>query len=239
MNLLSQRTHRRGLTLIEIIVALALMALIGSISAATLSTSIQALDALETAGGSNRSARIVMRRISSALQLAYLTPNKTAVNTYRTVFVGKDDGDEDQIWFATLGHHRKIRDSRESDQAEITLFLHEDPDNADTKVLFLRESPLIDQYPDKGGRPMPLARGVSRFDLRYLDGATGEWQDEWDSEGAETPGRLPRAVQVVIEISSQDPNGDDGDQITTAYVQTIMLSMSSTQTRSVFAKGNG
>jgi len=233
------RLARRGLTLIEIMVAMAIMALIGSISAGTLATSIDALEIMEDAGGSSRSARIVMRRITKSLELAYLTPNRTAVNTYRTVFVGKDEGDEDQIWFATLGHQRKIRDSRECDQAEITLFMDDDPDDKDTKVLFMRESPRIDQYPDKGGRPMPLARGVSRFDLRYLDGTTGEWRDEWDTEGSETPGRLPRAVQIVIEITSKDPNGDEDDVITTPYVRTVMLAMADTQTRSVFAKGNG
>ena len=232
------RNARRGLTLIEIIVALGIMALIGSISAGTLSSSIDALEAIEEAEGSTRTARIAMRRITRALELAYLTENRAAVNTYQTVFVGKDDGDEDQVWFASLSHHRKIRDSRECDQTEITLFTDEDPDDSDTKVLFIREAPRIDQYPDKDGRPMPLARGVSRFDLRYLDGTTGEWQDEWDTNGAETPNRLPRAVQVVLELVSKDPNGDDDDTIVTPYVQTVMLAMSDVQQRSVFARGN-
>ena len=85
---------------------------------------------------------------------------------------------------------------------------------------------------------MPLARGVSRFDLRYLDGTTGEWQDEWDTNGAETPNRLPRAVQIVLELVSKDPNGDDDDTIVTPYVQTVMLAMADVQQRSVFARGN-
>ncbi len=234
------RRTRRGLTLIEIIVALGIMALIGSISAGTLSSSIDVLEAIDEAEGSNRTARIAMRRITRALQLSYLTENRTAVNTYQTVFVGKDDGDEDQVWFASLGHHRKIRNSRQCDQTEITLFTDEDPDDADTKVLFIREAPRIDQYPDKGGRPMPLARGVSRFDLRYLDGTSGEWRDEWDTNGAETPNRLPRAVQIVLELVSKDPNGDDDDDtIVTPYVQTVMLAMAGPQQRSVFARGNG
>jgi general secretion pathway protein J len=231
--------RRRGLTLVEIIVALGIMALIGSISAGTLSSSIDVLEAIEEAEGSRRTARIAMRRITRALQLSYLTESRTAVNTYQTVFVGKDDGDEDQVWFASLAHQRKIRDSRQCDQTEITLFTDEDPDDSDTKVLFLRESPRIDQYPDKGGRPMPLARGVSRFDLRYLDGTTGEWRDEWDTNGTETPARLPRAVQIVLELVSKDPNSDDDDDtIVTPYVQTVMLAMASPQKRSVFARGN-
>ncbi|MEC8191227.1 MAG: type II secretion system protein GspJ [Myxococcota bacterium] len=229
---------RRGLTLIEIIVALAIMAMIGSIAAGTLGTSIQALDAIEEAGGSTRTARIALRRITRALELTHLTKNKGAVNTYKTVFVGRDDGDEDQLWFATLAHHRKIRDSRQCDQTEITLFLDDDPDQDDAKVLYIRESPRIDQEPDKGGRPMPLARGVTRFDLRYLDGVSGEWKDEWDTESVETPYRLPRAVQIVLELTSPDPNSDDDDDfITQAYVRTVMLAMAAPQVKSVFAKG--
>ena len=235
-----RRGMRRGLTLIEIVVALAIMALIGSIAAATLGTSIEGLNAMDEAGGSTRTARIAMRRITRALELTHMTKNRGAVNTYRTVFVGKDDGDEDLLWFSTLSHHRKIRDSRQCDQTEITLFTEDDPDQDDAKVLFLRESPRIDQYPDKGGRPMPLARGVTRFDLRYLDGVTGEWLDEWDTEGADTPYRLPRAVQIVLELTSPDPNSDDDDDfISTPYVRTVMIAMAAPQTRSVFAKGNG
>ena len=232
-------TSRRGLTLIEIIVALAIMAMIGAISAGTLNSSIDVLDAMEEAEGSNRTARIAMRRITKALELAYLTPNRTAVNTYQTVFVGKDDGDEDQLWFASLSQQRKIRDSRECDQTEITLFTDDDPEIEDAQVLFLREAPRIDQYPDQGGRPMPLARGVTRFDLRYLDGTTGEWRDEWDTNGPDPPGRLPRAVQVVLELTSPDPNGDEDDFITTPYVRTVMLAMAAPQNRSVFARGQG
>ena len=56
------RTSRRGLTLIEIIVALAIMAMIGAISAGTLSSSIDVLDGMEEAEGSTRTARIAMRR---------------------------------------------------------------------------------------------------------------------------------------------------------------------------------
>lgn len=234
-----KRSFRRGLTLIEIIVALAIMAMIGAISAGTLATSIEALDAIEEAGGSTRTARIAMRRITRALELTHLTKNKGAINTYQTVFVGKDDGDEDLLWFSTLAHHRKIRDSRQCDQSEITLFLEEDPDQDDANVLFIREAPRIDQYPDKGGRPMPLARGVTRFDLRYLDGVSGEWKDEWDTNSVETPYRLPRAVQIILELTSPDPNSDDDDDfVTSSYVRTVMLAMAAPQTRSIFAKGN-
>ena len=67
---------------------------------------------------------------------------------------------------------------------------------------------------------LPLARDVSRFDLRYLDPQDGEWQDSWDTNGADTPGRLPRAVQIVLTIAKTDPDDDD-EVIERTFVTTV------------------
>jgi hypothetical protein len=150
--------------------------------------------------------------------------------------VGKDQDDEDQLWFATLAHKRRFRDSRESDQGEVTLFTDEDPSNSSHMVLYQRTGPRIDHEPDKDGPIMPLARGVTRFDLKYLDPRTGEWKEEWDSTGPETPGILPRAVQIVLGLATPDPD-KEGETIVSTYMRTVMLAMASPQTKSIFAKG--
>ena len=85
---------------------------------------------------------------------------------------------------------------------------------------------------------MPLARSVSRFDLRYLDPSTGEWQEEWDTTGAETPNRLPRAVQLVLAILGPDPNDPDG-VIERTYVRTVLLEMADELERSLLNSNSG
>ena len=228
--------RRRGLTLVEVIVSLAILSVIGTLAFTTLGTTMGVHEAIETAGGSRRTARTALSTITRELQLAYMTKNTTAVNTYRTVFVGKDQDDSDTLWFATLGHKRKYRNSRECDQGEVTLFTDDDPERREHMVLYHRAGPRIDHEPDKDGPIMPLARGVTRFDLRYLDPRTGEWKDDWDSTGADTMGILPRSVQIVLGLATPHPD-KEGDYEISTYVRTVMLAMSTAQTRSIFARG--
>jgi general secretion pathway protein J len=227
---------RRGLTLVEVIVSLAVLAIIGSLAFTTLASTIGVQEAIDHAGGSRRTARTAMGTITRELNLAYMTKNVAAVNTYQTVFVGKDQDEEDQVWFATLGHKRRFRDSRECDQGEVTLFTETDPDHSKHMVLYHRAGPRIDHEPDQDGPIMPLARGVTRFDLKYLDPRTGEWKEEWDSTGAETPRLLPRAVQIVLGLATPDPD-NEGDFKEDIYLRTVMLAMATPQTKSIFAKG--
>jgi len=227
---------RRGLTLVEIVVAIAILALIGTIAFSSLTTTMGVREAMEEAGGSKRAARTTMSTIVRELRLAYMTKNTAAIQSYRTIFVGRDDDDTDQLWFATLAHQRRYRDSRECDQGEVTLFTEPDPDKSELLVLYHREGPRIDHEPDKDGAIMPLARGVTRFDLSYLDPKTGEWKDEWDTTKAEQANTLPRAVQIVLGLASPDPN-DKNDSVVSTYVRTVMLAMATAQTRSLFGRG--
>lgn len=231
---------RRGFTLIEVVVALGVMALIGLMSWQALSGSMQARDFLEEEEAFQRSANSALARLEHHLALAYLTDNLTAVNTYQTVFIAKDGGERDELWMASLGHRRRFRDSRESDQTELTFWLEDDPENEDAYVLLMREAPRIDERPDEDGGVLPLAHGVQRFDLRFLDTTSGEWIEEWDTTGADQANRLPRAVQVVLVLLG--PGQEDPEEKTPfTFVRTVELAFSPTLNResSPFAAEDG
>lgn len=213
--------QRRGFTLIEVIVALGIMVVIGTLAFSTLSSSVQLRDILEEDDVVARSARVALDRLTRELSLAYLTEN-TNVNTFQTVFVGRDESDGESMWFATTSHRRTYRNSRESDLTEITLWLEDDPDSSTHSVLLHRESGLIDQFPDEGGAILPLARNVTRFQVFYLDNQTAEWLEEWDSTGVDTPNRLPRAVQIVLGLARPDPDDPD-DFIEQIFVRTVVI----------------
>ena len=215
---------RRGFTLIEVIVALSILAMIGMVSFGTLQSSLTARDLMTHEDEVDRTARAALDRIHRELSLAFLTQNLTALQSYRTVFVGKDDSDCDQAWFATKSHRRSQAGARESDQTEITLWCEPDPDHSGRMVLLHREAQRIDHEPDRDGAIAPLVRNVDRFELRYLDNRTGEWTDDWDSQGATQANRLPRAVQVALVIISEDPLDpdalDERSYVTTVFVET-------------------
>ena len=219
---MTPRRARAGFTLIEVIVALGIMALIASMTWAAMAGTFSLRDYLDEQDSLDRSARVAISRLTRELSLAFLTENTTSYNTYRTVFVGEDNDDEDQLWFSTMSHRRAYRGTHECDQAEVTLFTDEDPEFSGRRVLLHRESPRVDNEPDQDGVVLPLATSVSRFDLRYLDPKTGEWRDDWDTQGTETPNRLPRAVQIVLTLVGPDP--DDEDRVVEyPYVTTVLV----------------
>ncbi len=213
---------RAGFTLVEVVVAVSILALIGLVTFITLSNSLKTRDILEEEDRVNQAARIAMSRIRRDFSLAYLTKNTAAINSYRTIFVGQDDNGADRAWFASLSHQRRFRDSRESDQTEITYWTVDDPEADRAMVLMRREAPRIDQEPEKDGSIAPIAYGVRAFDLSYLDHQSAEWRSEWDSTGADTPSRLPRAVRVTLTLLAPDPD-DEERTVERSFVSTIPL----------------
>lgn len=212
---------RRGFTLVEVLVSMGLLAVIGTVAFLSIASATNAQSVLEIEDATNQAARVAMSTLRRDLTMAYLTPNTSAVNTYRTLFVGLN-AQPDRLWFATLAHHRRVRNSREADQTEITYWLEDDPTTSNASVLLRREAPRIDQEPEKDGVIYPLAYRVKSFDLRYLNSETAEWVDEWDTTGADHPNTLPRAVQVVLVL--YQPDADDPEKLSErTYASTVPL----------------
>lgn len=201
----ARRRARAGLTLVEVMVAIAILLLMMVMTTAVLANALTVRQILEDRDTTTRSARVALGTIRRQLQLAYLTELQSANFSYQTVFVGID-GSTDSLYFATRGHQRLYRDSRESDQAEVTLWA-EPGRGSDSRgyVLYHRESARVDEEPDEDGRVLPLATHVRSFELRFLDGQQDEWRDEWDSRSPDYANRLPRAVQVGLVLIGVDP----------------------------------
>lgn len=231
-----RRRVRQGFTLLEIIVAVSILALIGVLTFETVANALDARDWLEQDDDANQSARIAMDRLHRDFELAWLTPNVQAVNTFKTIFIAKNE-DPDQIWFTSLSHRRIHQDARECDETEITYWTEEDPNNDEALVLLRREAPRIDQEPEKDGTILPLAYGVKTFNVRFLDPTVNEWKDEWDTAGVETPYRLPRAVRIVLEMLAPDPD-DPERQVTRTYASTVILAYGPVLTRNLIPKGD-
>ena len=247
------QTSRKGLTLMEVMVSLALLAGIGTVVYSALGMSFIARDAYAADDAVQTAGQAAMSRIARELQLAWLTDNFMAINTYRTVFIGEDSDPVDKIWFSSLSHHRIYRDARECDQTEITLWAEDDPTEQGDYVLLHREAPRVDQEPDEDGEILPLAYGVKRLDFKYLDPSTNEWVNEWNSVEGGAPGTigtggvvagsagsgsgsLPRAVRVILVLEGPDPEQPDKTR-EVPFVTTVMLEYANLIHRSALATG--
>lgn len=212
---------RAGFSLLEVVVALGIMGLIGLITFETIASALDTRDVLEEEDASNQSARVALDRLRRDLRVAYLTTNTSAVNTYKTQFIGKNEG-PDRLWFTTLSHHRLFRESRECDQTEVTYWTEDDPTMKGAKVLLRREAPRIDNEPEKGGLIAPLAYNLKAVEYRYINPKTNEWLEEWDSTGVDLANKLPRAVQIALVFLVADPD-DPEKLVERPYATTVML----------------
>ncbi len=208
------------MTLLEVMVAVVVVVVMSMIVAESLRNSIEFNELLTERDSTSRQARVALSRIKREIQLAFLTPHQQAAENFVTVFVGLDR-DPDELYFATLAHRRIYRDTRECDQAEITLWTEDAPkEKGEGYVLYHRESPRIDERPSEDGVIYPLAYNVRSLNLRYLDQNSNEWQEEWDTRKSETLYRLPRAVEVALVLITKGP---DGELVDVPFLTTILL----------------
>lgn len=197
--------RERGLTLLEIMVSLGVIALIATLIYGALDGMARSREGLARIGDRYHQGRTAMSRLTRELQSAYIsahTPVNPALVTRSTIFFGKDSSREDRVDFTSFAHRRLKRNAHESDQCELSYFLARDPNVSGKMDLVRREDTQIDLNPNKEGTVLVVAEDVSEFDLRYFDPLTQLWTDSWDSLQATGQfGRLPSQVRVSLVLN--------------------------------------
>ena len=160
------RRNRRGMTIMDVVISVAILLILTSVCGWALRNAMYLNHLFEKRTAAVRNVAPMIRR---EIQLAFLTPHVQAINSYKTVFAGKNE-DPDQLIFTSQSHRRLYWDSRESDQTEISIWAEPMPDGSEGYVIYHRESERIDEEPDKEGVIQPLAYNVESLDFRYLDG---------------------------------------------------------------------
>lgn len=194
---------RRGVTLLEILVSLGILALIATLIYGALDGMARSREGLSRIGDRYHQGRTAMSRLTRELQSAFISvhaPGNPALQTRLTTFVGKDSSRFDRIDFTAMSHQRLARNAHESDQCELSYFASRDPDGGKTD-LARREDSSIDLEPEKGGTVLVVAEDVAEFDLRFFDPVTQQWTESWDaSQGSGQLGRLPSQVKISLVL---------------------------------------
>ncbi|MGD8316217.1 MAG: type II secretion system protein GspJ [Myxococcales bacterium] len=198
---------KRGFTLLEIILAVTILALIGTMVYSGFAQTALNKARVEEDSDHSRVIHMALERMVHELTMAFVSTHANPspdLRVVETAFIGKDHGKEDRIDFTSFSHRRLYRNAKESDQNEISYFVTEDPDDPKERVLARREQNRIDQDPRKGGKSQILVPHVSEFNLEYFDPLLSEWVQTWDTENMlAQPNRLP--TQVRIRLSVEDP----------------------------------
>jgi general secretion pathway protein J len=194
---------RRGFTLLEIIVAVAITAMIGATIAAAFASGFKAKELVESEADRYRGLRVSMDRMVREIGAAFVSDRYDTrrfrdQNDRPTNFIGA----RDRLLFTSLAHQRLYADAKESDQmvVEYTVHTSSAPDAKGRQDLFRRENPNLygEDRMERGGVEDVLLEDVRRVEFSYWDSDKKDWVNEWDTRKLEKKSILPTRVRITL-----------------------------------------
>lgn len=227
-----------GFTLIEVLVSMAVLAMImGSVWSST-KQSLDSKERVEKRDGIYQSGRVALRKVADDISMAFLikspaerTAEAAATGTATaevqtrprpiTFFIGEDRGERDEMRFTTLSNIRLFKNARQSDQAKVGYSVQPSPQDSQVLNLVRTFSPYLSEQDTVEGSSYVIAENIREFSVEYYDLRKQEWGRAWNSEAIDWKDRLPRAVRITL--SFPDPE-DDRESIVLRTATMVALS---------------
>jgi general secretion pathway protein J len=197
----------RGFTLIEIMVAVAILAMCMVMVFSSMSSTFKTKSAIEAQSGRYRTVRLAVERMARELSMAYLSQNEdTSLGERRTFFQGKRHTDFDEVRFSYFGHQRLYQDGRESDTAQILYTTKRDRDDPKKTNLVRRETRRLQNLKpeDAPGESDVVCDDIVKLRLEYWDARDKQWREDWITTAADgQPDRLPSRVKITLTVHDE------------------------------------
>jgi type II secretion system protein J len=199
-----------GFTLLEVLIAVAIMAGIVTVIYASFSTASRNVAQAEARRDAADLARTLLSKLSNDISNAYYSPTMK-----ETFFYGKKSSAEldvprfDTIALTTLTNWRKPN-SKETDLWEVGYRFEETPEK--NGIVLIRKEKRefgTDNVPLEGGMDYTLSERIKSLRLMYYNGSTSTWSDDWDNRSqTQRALLLPKAVEITLAL-------DDGSLYST------------------------
>ncbi len=191
-----------GFTLLEVLIAISILALMAGIVFSVVLGSTRRSRALDEEMELRQTAGAVLSLIAEDVKGAYVQPGSVPF------FLGRDafnrDNPADGIDLVTTAVLPVNPMTVSGDLAEVGYTIIHEADS-ETGTLYRREQAPPDESGDDGGESFEMTDRVQSLNLRYFDGES--WNDEWDSQDQardNMKGRIPNEVEIEITLEDQD-----------------------------------
>jgi general secretion pathway protein J len=185
----------KGFTLLEILVALAIFALLTAISYTGLNAVLDSREQLAAENQKWRDLALVFGRLEQDIANAAPRSIRDSSGLNAPALAGQQNRrnvDEPQLALTRTGFA-----GRAGNLAALQRVGYRLKERNLEQLVY----PVLDQAPLTLPQALPLASGISAFQLRYLD-ARGAWQPNWPVAGIQDA--MPAAVEVAITLAPEE-----------------------------------
>jgi general secretion pathway protein J len=192
-----------GFTLLEVLLAIAIMAFIMALLWGSFGRTATIKQRTEAAEDRLHAARVAMMRMTREIEMAFMSNSyNIGLQERRTMFIGAPHGDFDELRFSWFGHQRLRTDTPEGDTAVVNYYAQTDPADRSVMNLMRRETRRLEQLDPKTipGESYVLCPGVTRLKFQYYDYVKKEWKQDWNTMGADGVQYLPTHVRVTLGL---------------------------------------
>ncbi len=200
---------RRGFTLLEVMISVAVLAMIGGLTWKAFDSAYDLKSRVEKAEERDQTVRGALDRIGREVSMTFLSEHydHKRFRERPTFFKLKDGRGDADLMITSFAHERLHLDAKESDQAVFEYTLERDDDG--NMSIFRRVNPILDEQPERGGQKAVLAEDVLRFSIEAWDPKDREWRDEWNTSDTSRQGQVLLPPRVRIAITLKDENGKE------------------------------
>ncbi len=202
---------RQGFTIIEIMVAMAILALIVTAIYSSWIAIVRGTEAGRKAAASAQRSRIALRTLQDALTCA-----RSFAADYEYYAFVAENGDDASLSFVARLPESFPRSGRfgSFDVRRLTFSVEPGADQDSGRQLVLRQSPLLmDMDVDEKEHPIVLETGLKAFELEFWDPTQNDWLDEWTQTN-----QLPALVKITMQLGGNSLQSHQPSQVITRIV---------------------
>jgi general secretion pathway protein J len=214
-------TNFKGSSLIEVVVATALLAMLGVMLVTSINSSIRAKDMVSGISGRYQLAENAISRMAREISMAYLSKN---IYTQEPAFITQFKGKSDSLFFSAFGNVVRQKDAKQSDEQVLGYYLA--PNEHGQLSLMRRHKANLNLDVEKGGKALVLCPDVTKLTFSYYDDRFDRWEESWwadpltlavhdghqkkekdeklNKASLPKPWRLPRLVKIELTVRMTD-----------------------------------
>ena len=178
---------RAGFTLIEVLIALAILALVSTLAYRAVASLTDSEAKLAAEGVYWRNLDGFFARLEADARAAVARDARTGTRTEAAWIGNVDDAGDADLRFSRAGPEFTVESGSAGQRIGYRLR------NGAVEVLYW---PYLDQPATVLPQAYGLVDGITRFRVSYLD-STGNWRDRWPALGEPS---IPRALKIVLTL---------------------------------------